>query len=103
MDVFRYCVEDCQIFWKVFVHPKLNKGHWEKEELDRLNDLVAKHNCQNWNLIAEELGTGRSGFIVCRHYLSKVNPPKLIGRFTPEEDRKLIQLVKKYTEGVLFP
>lgn len=67
-DIFRYCVEDCQIFWKVFVHPKVNKGLWKKEELDRLNDLVAEHNCQNWDLIAEKLGTVRVFFYSSRFF-----------------------------------
>mgnify|MGYP002775332125 CR=1 FL=1 len=39
------------------MHPDINKGHWSKEENDKLKGLVNEHGTENWDLIAQKLGT----------------------------------------------
>ena len=38
------------------------RGHWRPFEDEKLRELVAQHGAQNWNLIADQLQLGRSGF-----------------------------------------
>ncbi|XP_066155103.1 uncharacterized protein Pbp95 isoform X2 [Euwallacea fornicatus] len=99
----RYVSDDCEIYWRTYVHPNINKSSWTAEESERLKQLVQEHNFQNWDQIASALGTNRSGFIVCSYYFKKLHPPILPGKFTPEENRKLSALVEKYREGDYIP
>jgi myb proto-oncogene protein len=39
----------------------VTRGHWRPFEDKKLRELVAQHGAQNWNLIAQQLGLGRSG------------------------------------------
>ncbi|KAG7362843.1 Myb-like DNA-binding protein [Nitzschia inconspicua] len=68
---------------------------WSKKEDDTLKDAVEEHGAKNWKLISNRL-PGRSE-VQCLHRWQKVLKPSLIkGPWTAEEDRKVVELVKKY-------
>ncbi|KAI3501244.1 hypothetical protein L1887_29108 [Cichorium endivia] len=50
----------CLHRWQKVLNPELVKGPWTKEEDDRIKDLVEKHGCKKWSLIAKHLA-GRIG------------------------------------------
>ena len=49
---------------------------WPEEEIDRLLELVKKEGVGSWDEKAKELGTGRSGEEVRRHYHDVLDPNK---------------------------
>jgi len=68
---------------------------WTKQEDDTLRDAVEEHGAKNWKLISSRL-PGRSE-VQCLHRWQKVLKPSLVkGPWTAEEDRKVVELVKKY-------
>lgn len=68
---------------------------WSKQEDDTLKQAVEEHGAKNWKLISTRL-PGRSE-VQCLHRWQKVLKPTLVkGPWTAEEDRKVIELVKKY-------
>jgi len=68
---------------------------WSKHEDDTLKQAVEEHGAKNWKLISTRL-PGRSE-VQCLHRWQKVLKPTLVkGPWTAEEDRKVIELVKKY-------
>ena len=67
---------------------------WTKQEDDTLRDAVEEHGAKNWKLISSRL-PGRSE-VQCLHRWQKVLKPSLVkGPWTAEEDRKVVELVKK--------
>ncbi|KAL8266555.1 hypothetical protein R6Q59_003899 [Mikania micrantha] len=50
----------CLHRWQKVLNPELVKGPWTKEEDDRIRELVEKHGCKKWSLIAKHLA-GRIG------------------------------------------
>ncbi|XP_030757745.1 snRNA-activating protein complex subunit 4 [Sitophilus oryzae] len=98
----KFTPEDCEIFWNIYLHPNANKDLWTKEENDKLSSLVDKYKSQNWDLIAQELGNNRTAFIALMHYFRNIVIPKG-GRFTPAEDKLLLDLVNVFRQGNYTP
>ncbi|QDZ25443.1 putative Myb transcription factor [Chloropicon primus] len=74
---------------------KSSKGGWTNEEDEILRRAVQQCEGKNWKKIAEYF-TDRSD-VQCLHRWQKVLNPDLIkGPWTPDEDRKIISLVKEH-------
>jgi hypothetical protein len=53
---------------------KESAAAWPQDEVERLQELVQKKGLGDWDKKAEELGTGRSGEEVRRHYHDVLDP-----------------------------
>lgn len=51
---------ECKIQWTQKQDSSINKSKWTSHEVDRLFEIVKKSNYQRWDLISQELGTGRT-------------------------------------------
>jgi myb proto-oncogene protein len=87
---------DCRIQWHNNQDPRLNNEQWTEAELSRLKDLVEKYTPKGrWNEIAEELETGRVGWQCLAAYQRHLRKDLLKGRWSTEEDAKLLGLVRE--------
>lgn len=87
---------DCRIQWHNNQDPRLNNGPWGQAELARLDALVARHTpTGKWKEIAAELGGGRVGWQCLAAYQRQLRKDLLKGRWSPEEDARLLQLVRQ--------
>lgn len=68
---------------------------WSKQEDDALRIAVDEHGAKNWKLISKYLPQRTE--VQCLHRWQKVLKPTLVkGPWTPDEDRKVIDLVRKF-------
>jgi hypothetical protein len=80
---------------KVFVISKVKRvKNWTDEEDEILMKTAEKYDFKNWNAIAEEL-VGRSA-IQCSARYKRIRPGIIKGSWTDEEDKQLIELLKKF-------
>ena len=80
---------------------KLNKDKkrmkWSIEEDEKLRTAVTLNQGKNWKRIAEMAFQGSKTDVQCLHRWQKVLNPNLVkGKWTQEEDCKVIKLVNKY-------
>ncbi|CAH1155558.1 unnamed protein product [Phaedon cochleariae] len=94
---------ECRSFWRMFLHPSINKSPWTPEENKKLQEIVKRFKYQKWDEIAKELGTNRSGLTACINYYSSLHTTFRRGEFTFEEDRKLLELISRYRLGAYIP
>jgi hypothetical protein len=94
---------ECQSVWHMLVHPLINKSEWTEEENIKLEAIAKCHLYQNWDEIAVELNTNRTGFTTCLHYFSKLCDKFKKSKFTPEEDAFLLEVVDSYKRGNFIP
>ncbi|KAL3284939.1 hypothetical protein HHI36_019071 [Cryptolaemus montrouzieri] len=94
---------ECRAFWHIYLHPEINKSNWIEEENTKIKELAKKYNQQDWDRIALELNTNRSGFSVCLHYLSALCEQGSKLRFTKEEDDLILYHVEKMRVGSYIP
>jgi hypothetical protein len=92
---------DCQIQWTVNQHPLINNDvNWSTAELVNLELLVGKYGANGrWTEIAMELETNRPAYQCLAMYQKRLNKAFLKGRWSPEEDRRLLDLVEAYRLG----
>lgn len=90
----KYSPAECKSKWILNLSPSINKSKWKFKEMNHLRELVEKYNNQNWDKIAEELGTNRSGFQCCVQYQTHKSPYG--ERWTKAEDNSLKQIIKQY-------
>lgn len=76
------------------IRPGIVKGSWKKDEDFQIIDLVMKHG-KAWSKISKILGT-RNGKQIRDRFINVLDPEIRKGKFTEEEDRKLIFLFKQY-------
>lgn len=95
---------DCQVMWNVFLHPSINKKCWKKQETTKLKQLAAKRNYQNWDAVAQELGTSRTAYqCFIRYNTTKKLPKVTTCVWELSEDRKLLKLVDLFKIGDFVP
>lgn len=75
------------------IRPGIIKGSWKKEEDLRILDLVNRHG-KSWSKISKIIGT-RNGKQIRDRYINVLDPEIKKGKFTDDEDRKLILLFQK--------
>lgn len=85
--------------WHLYIHPSINKSPWTAQENEKLTEIAKRYKLQNWKEITQALGTNRSELIVCKHYFSHLFHKYKKGEFTFEEDKKLLDTIKKYKIG----
>ncbi|KAM6930968.1 snRNA-activating protein complex subunit 4 [Xenentodon cancila] len=95
--------EDIRLFWQNFLHPSVNKFSWSKEEVQQLKEVSRRHQENHWEEIAEELGTGRTGFMCLQMFQRFVSDSLKRGSWTPDEDALLRELVDKMRIGNFIP
>ncbi|KAL4225405.1 Myb-related protein A [Mactra antiquata] len=73
----------------------INRGRWLAEEDEKLKQVVEQVGSQDWKLVSRFF-SDRSD-LQCQHRWYKVLNPDLIkGAWTPEEDVKVLQLVRQF-------
>jgi 3-keto-L-gulonate-6-phosphate decarboxylase len=89
---------NCRRRWTQTLDPNIGKsaGKWTKEEDTTLTEAVQKHGTAAWLAVAALVGRTN---IQCRNrWVQAVGPGngRKAGKWTPEEDTKLIEAVKKH-------
>lgn len=90
--------------WYGYLMPTLNRKSWTPAEEDKLLNAANNFDHQDWEEIAKEV-EGRSAYQCFVQYQTKFNPKctQKNVRWTPEEDKKLIEWVEKYRIGNIIP
>lgn len=78
----------CLHRWQKVLNPELVKGPWTKEEDDRIKDLVEKHGCKKWSLIAKHLA-GRIGKQCRERWHNHLDPAIKKDAWTEAEESSL--------------
>ncbi|KAK1438645.1 hypothetical protein QVD17_04454 [Tagetes erecta] len=78
----------CLHRWQKVLNPELVKGPWTKEEDDRIRELVEKHGCKKWSLIAKHL-TGRIGKQCRERWHNHLDPAIKKEAWTDDEESTL--------------
>ncbi|NXO03553.1 SNPC4 protein, partial [Rhinopomastus cyanomelas] len=94
--------EELKKFWQNWEHPSINKKEWPEEEIEKLKEIAAKHNCLDWQTIAEELGTNRTPFQCLQKY-QVYNKDLKRKEWTKSEDQMLLELVQEMRVGNHIP
>ncbi len=100
---------DCRLQWTVCDHPMINhaplqENKAEMRKLDELvrgslNDPLPEGFCHPWQYIAARLETNRTAFQCFRMYQRGLNESLLKGKWTAEEDLRLLEAVKQLGIG----
>ncbi|XP_013185040.2 snRNA-activating protein complex subunit 4 [Amyelois transitella] len=98
----RHSAHEYRSLWKLFLHPSINKSSWSKVEHNLLQKLAFSHKMQDWDQIAKELNTGRTGYQCFVYYRTNMNSD--IGqKWSKEEEEYLKRLVDFYKEDNYIP
>ena len=76
------------------IRPGIVKGSWKKEEDHAIVELVNKYG-KSWSKISKILGT-RNGKQIRDRFINVLDPEIKKGKFTEDEDKKLIMLFNQY-------
>ncbi|XP_065352888.1 uncharacterized protein LOC135947851 isoform X2 [Cloeon dipterum] len=87
--------------WKLCLQKNRSRKPWTSKETEKILELAAKHNHQNWTQIANELGRKRSAYQVFIHFQAEANRAR--NKWTESEDNCVIQAVKKLRMGNYIP
>ncbi|KAG2217149.1 hypothetical protein INT45_011324 [Circinella minor] len=88
-----------RLTYKHSVDPKIRHGRWSEKEVERLQWLVKLYGTDNWDAVADALGTRTKRQTLERWRWQQAGGLKK-GRFTKEEDDAIIRAVEEH--GVNF-
>ena len=71
---------------------------WNSQEDQRLLFAVHKHGVENWTLVAQFVGGGRTRSMCSQRWIRVLDPRISKSQWTPEEEQKLVKLVGIYGE-----
>ncbi|GFG36437.1 hypothetical protein Cfor_00680 [Coptotermes formosanus] len=95
--------DECRAMWHNYLHPMIRKTKWTADEDNKLKELVVKYKNQNWDAIAQELGTHRSAYQCMFQYQTRLNDSLRKGKWTKEEDNYLKEVVERCRFGSYIP
>ncbi|XP_008550545.1 uncharacterized protein LOC103573293 [Microplitis demolitor] len=59
----RHSPNECRVMWNILLHPDINDSQWKSDEEEMLKIKAREHGYQDWDTIARELNTGRTGYV----------------------------------------
>ncbi|XP_057337941.1 uncharacterized protein LOC130676008 [Microplitis mediator] len=59
----RHSPNECRVMWNILLHPDINDNQWKSDEEELLKIKAREHGHQDWDTIARELNTGRTGYV----------------------------------------
>ena len=74
---------------------RANRGGWTEDEDEQLIRAVAKYGERDWRMIAEYV-TGRTPQQCRQRWFEALNPDLVKGKWTHQEDQKLLKAVRKF-------
>lgn len=97
--------EECKRFWHLYLKPTVNKSRWERSEDEKLKETAEEMNFQDWESIALSLGTNRTAYQCLVHYRNRLCDKQeySVGRWTKEEDEKLLNVINSSKIGEYIP
>ncbi|XP_072771412.1 snRNA-activating protein complex subunit 4 [Nerophis lumbriciformis] len=95
--------DDVRLFWQNFLHPAVNKSRWSAEEVQKLKEISGRHQERHWDLIAKELGTGRTAFMCLQTFQRFISDSLKRKKWTESEDERFRELVHKMRIGNFIP
>lgn len=98
----RHSPQEYRALWKLFLHPNINKECWSKAEHTLLQKLV-HNNLHDWDGIAEELNTNRTGYQCFVYYRTNMSNTFTGTKWTKEEEEYLKRLIEYYREENYIP
>jgi len=98
-----HSADECRAMWHNYLHPMIRKTKWTKDEDNKLKELVVKYEDQNWDAIAQELGTQRSAYQCMLQYQTRLNDSLRKSKWTEEEDDYLKEVVEGCRLGSYIP
>lgn len=98
----RHTEQEYQALWKLFFHPSINKSSWSKAEHQELQQIAIANKKQDWDNIAKQLNTRRTGYQCFVYYRTNMadNNSK---PWTKEEMEYLQRVVNFFREGEHIP
>ncbi|KAI4487970.1 hypothetical protein M0802_011674 [Mischocyttarus mexicanus] len=100
----RHSADECSVIWNILLHPDINKSKWTNAEELNLKKIVKLNNFEDWDNIAKQLNTKRSGYQCFVKYTSMGYLLNLTEQpWTEEEDEKLCEVVAKCKIGNFIP
>lgn len=90
--------QSCLHRWQKALHPLIVRGRWRPEEDERLREAVQLYGPQNW-VNVQRLVQGRTDVQCRERWINVLDPALNAGPWTPEEDKRIIELVEKYGAG----
>ncbi|XP_023316326.1 snRNA-activating protein complex subunit 4 [Trichogramma pretiosum] len=104
MPESKHNAEECEVMWNVFLHPDINKQRWTAQEDKNLNRIVDEHENEDWDGIARNLNTGRSGYQCFVRYNTNNWKNLMKGvLWSARDDTILLKLVEKLKMGDYIP
>ncbi|KRZ92157.1 snRNA-activating protein complex subunit 4 [Trichinella sp. T8] len=77
----------------------INRSEWTVEEVEKLTALAEQNEGKNWNHIAAELQTNRTGFACLQKYQELVCKTHGCNKWEEEEDRLLLEIIDSFRVG----
>lgn len=99
----RHTAQEYRSFWKLFFHPSISKSSWSKTEHAALQKVACQNGKQDWDKIACQLNTGRTGYQCFVYYRTNMTNSFTGKKWTPEEITYLKRLIEYYKEDFYIP
>lgn len=99
----RHTMQEYRAFWRLFFHPTINKSPWTKSEHKKIQQIASDHNYQDWDKIAQELKTGRTGYQCFVYFRTNMSTTSNGKKWSKEEVEYLKRLIDYYKEDDFIP
>ncbi|KAM3960689.1 proximal sequence element A Pbp95 [Aphomia sociella] len=99
----RHIAQEYRSLWKLFLHPSINKNSWSKTEHAALQKIAYANTLQDWDKIASELNSGRTGYQCFVYFRTNMNNNFTGQKWTKEEEEYLKRLIEYYKEDEYIP
>lgn len=100
---FRHTPTEYRALWQLFLHPSICKNSWSQKEHASLQRIAQYHKFQDWDTIAQELCTGRTGYQCFVYYRTNMSNKFNSIKWTEEEEEYLKRLIDYYRQDNYIP
>lgn len=89
--------KECRQLWSLHIRPSLRD--WSETEQAKMLEIAKAHNLQDWDVIAKELNTDRTGYECFYHHQNTITLDCNDGKWSKEEESHLNNVIEKVKIG----